>query len=115
MKISTWPYTTFIALAIPLLAIGCSKLPEPATSTAPIKESPMPVGNLSDVDVTEHVKMALQQNESLKPFNIGVITLKGDVRLIGVLDSQVQIDEAIKIARNSAGAHTVHDELTLKK
>jgi osmotically-inducible protein OsmY len=115
MKILSWPYTASVGFAIAILAIGCSKLPEPATSAAPIKESPMPVGNLSDVDVTEHVKMALQQNESLKPFNIGVITLKGDVRLIGVLDSQVQIDEAIQIAHDAAGAHTVHNELTLKK
>jgi osmotically-inducible protein OsmY len=100
---------------VTLLAVGCSKLPEPATSTAPIKETQVPAANLSDVDVTEHVKMALQQNESLKPFNIGVTTLKGDVRLVGVLVSQAQIDDAIRIARTAAGTHTVHDELTLKK
>jgi osmotically-inducible protein OsmY len=115
MKTPTWISTFSIACVVTLLAIGCTKLPAPATPTAPIKESQVPVGNLSDADVTEHVKMALQQNESLKPFNISVITLKGDVRLIGVLDSQAQIDEAIKIARNAAGTHTVHDELTLKK
>jgi osmotically-inducible protein OsmY len=115
MKTSRWIYTLSIAWAVALLAVGCSKLPEPVTSTAPNKEAQVPVANLPDLDVTEHVKMALQQNESLKPFNISVITLKGDVRVIGVLDTQGQIDEAIKIARTSAGTHTVHDELTLKK
>jgi osmotically-inducible protein OsmY len=75
----------------------------------------VPGANISDVDVTEHVKMALQQSESLKSFNIRVVTLKGDVRLIGELDSQVHIDEAIKIARDAAGAHTIHDEFTIKK
>ena len=115
MKTPNWPRTILVAFVIALVGVGCSKLPEPATSTAPIKETPVVVGNLSDVDVTEHVKMALQQNESLKSFNISVITLKGDVRLIGVLDSQVQIDEANKIARGAAGAHAIHDELTLKK
>ena len=64
--------------------------------------------------MTEHVKTALLQNESLKGFDISVVTLKGDVRLIGVLDSQAQIDEAIKIARASDGAHTIHDELTIR-
>jgi osmotically-inducible protein OsmY len=32
-----------------------------------------------------------------------------------MLDSQAQIDQAIKIARASDGAHTIHDELTIKK
>ncbi len=72
-------------------------------------------GNISDIDVTEHVKTALQQNDSLKGFDVTVVTVKGDVRLIGVLDSQAQIDEAIKIARASEGTHTIHDELTIKK
>jgi hyperosmotically inducible protein len=43
------------------------------------------------------------------------VTLKGDVRLIGVLDNQLQIDEALRIARASEGAHTIHDELTIRK
>jgi osmotically-inducible protein OsmY len=51
----------------------------------------------------------------LKGFDISVTTLKGDVRLNGQLDSQAQIDEAIKIARAADGAHTIHDELTIKK
>lgn len=65
--------------------------------------------------MTEHVKTALHQNDSLKGFDINFVTLKGDVRLIGVLDRQAQIDETIKIARASDGAHTIHDELTIKK
>jgi osmotically-inducible protein OsmY len=91
---------------------GCNKpgqplLPMPAASTA--------TGNVADIDVTENVKTALQRNDLLKAFDIGVVTLKGDVRLKGVLDNQSQIDEAIRIARATEGAHTIHDELTLKK
>lgn len=91
---------------------GCNKpgqplLPTPAAST--------PAGNVADIDVTENVKTALQRNDALKAFDIGVVTLKGDVRLKGVLDNQSQIDEAIRIARAAAGAHTIHDELTIKK
>ena len=91
---------------------GCSKTPESVT-TMPAASAA--VGNVSDVDVTEYVKTALNQNDSLKGFDIKVVTLKGDVRLIGMVDSQSQIDEAVKIARASDGAHTVHDELTIKK
>ena len=100
------------AMAAAMAVGGCSKVPE-ATATAPAASAA--VGNVSDIDVTEHVKTALHQNESLKGFDIKVVTLKGDVRLIGMLDSQAQIDEAIKIARASDGAHTIHDELTIKK
>ena len=67
------------------------------------------------INITEHVKTALQQAESLKGIDITVVTSKGDVRLTGVLDSQAQIDDAIRIARTADGAHTIHDELTLKK
>jgi osmotically-inducible protein OsmY len=91
---------------------GCNKsgqapLPVPMASTA--------TGNIPDIDVTEHVKTALHQNDALKGFDISVVTLKGDVRLTGVLDSQSQIDEAIRIARAADGAHTIHAELTIKK
>lgn len=56
-----------------------------------------------------------KQHQSPNRFDINVATLKGDERVIGVLDDQSQIDEAIKIARASDGAHTIHDELTIKK
>jgi len=98
-------------LAVITVVAGCDKSPPtplmPAASQAGL--------NVSDRDVTEHVKTALQQSDSLKGFDIAVVTLKGDVRLIGVLNSQAQIDEAVKIARASDGAHTIHDELTIRK
>jgi len=90
-----------------MLASGCSKPPERPTAAI--------ADNVSDVDVTTNVKTALQQNDTLKGFDITVVTLKGDVRLIGTLNTQEQIDQAIKIARSSAGTHTIHDELTIKK
>lgn len=99
--------SNLLALATTLLMVlgGCSKPQDGATAVA----------NVPDIDVTQHVKAALHQNMSLSRFDITVVTRKGDVRLIGALDSQSQIDEAIKIARASGGAHTIHDELTIKK
>jgi hypothetical protein len=107
----------FLLLASAALATvlsGCNKPPTPtAVPAAPI--APATAGNVSDIDISEHVKTALQQNESLKGFDIVVVTLKGDVRLMGTIDTQTQIDEAVKIARAADGAHAVHNELALKK
>ena len=103
----------FLLFAAAMVAVGgCSKSPE---TTATLPAASAAVGNVSDIDVTEHVKTALHQNDSLKGFDINVVTLNGDVRLTGVLDSQAQIDEAVKIASVSDGAHAVHNELTIKK
>lgn len=93
------------ATALALFGMAaCSKAPEP-TATA----------NVSDIDVTEHVKTVLHQTESLKGLDITVVTLKGDVRLTGVVDNQSQIDDALRIARAAEGSHTIHDELTIRK
>lgn len=100
------------ATAATMLAGGCNQSPEPGSTTA---AAPTVAGNVSDIDVTEHVKTALRQNELLKGFDINVVTLNGDVRLTAVLDNQAQIDEALKIARASEGAHSIHDELTIRK
>jgi hyperosmotically inducible periplasmic protein len=86
-----------------------------AVSIAGCSKSPPSAPHIEDAAVSEHVKAALHRNEQLKSFNITVETIKGDVRLNGILDTQTQIDEAIKVARGSEGAHTIHDELTLKK
>jgi hyperosmotically inducible protein len=112
MNTRTPAHALALAIIATLMAAGCSKSPEIAASSQPASAA---VGNVSDIDVTEHVKTALQQNESLKGFDITVVTLNGDVRMTGVLDSQAQIDQAIKIARASEGAHTIHDELTIKQ
>lgn len=110
---NTHPRIVLAAAAVALLGLAaCSKAPEmsaasPAASSA--------AANVSDVDVTEHVQTALRQAESLKGVDITVVTLKGDARLTGMLDSQAQIDEALRIAKAAEGAHAIHDELTLKK
>ena len=99
--------------AMTILLGGCGKAPPEATETTPA--APAAAGNIADIDVTTNVKTALRQDTGIKGFDIGVETLKGDVRLVGVLDNQAQIDAAIKLARAAAGAHTIHDELTVKK
>jgi hyperosmotically inducible protein len=106
---------TLIAAAMAASTIllgGCNKPAEPTATTPAVSATS---GNVADPDVTTNVRTALLQNATLKGFDINVVTLKGDVRLIGVLDTQAQIDEAIKVARAAEGAHSIHDELVLKK
>jgi hypothetical protein len=44
-----------------------------------------------------------------------VITLKCDVRLIGVGDTQAHIVKAVAIARSADVEHTIQNELTIKR
>lgn len=91
---------------------GCNKSSQNIVS---LPDPPAINVNVPDIEVTNHVKTALLSSEPLKNKDITVLTLNGDVKLIGVLDNQTQINEAIRIARASEGAHTIHDELTIKK
>jgi len=111
MKISIGMSVPCAALTAAILLGGCNKVPTPA---APLPATSVSV-NVSDVDVSEHVKTALLQSEKLKGKDITVVTLKGDVRLVGTLDNQAQVDEALQIARAAEGFHTIHNELVIKK
>lgn len=93
-----------------LLITACNKTPNSETMTMPNTPSSVSV---ADVDVTTNVKVALANEPVLKGFDIDVITTKGDVRLIGVVDNQSQIDMAIKLAKQAEGTHAIHDELSL--
>ena len=103
----------FVAAAILIAAMAACTRPTGPPATSPTPASP--VAEVSDFDVTEHVRTALNQADSLKGFDIAVETLKGDVRLTGMLDTQAQIDEAMRIARAAEGIHAIHDELTIRK
>jgi hyperosmotically inducible protein len=106
-------FTASSVLAAAGLA-SCNKAPE-ATASAPAASTAVAGANIADTDVTENVKTALRQSDSLKGLDITVQTLKGDVRLNGMVDNQAQIDAAIAIARAAGGTQTVHDELTIRK
>ena len=110
IRVNILLYVSLLAATAALL-IGCGK--PPASAAVPAAADPS--GNhVPDSDVTANVRTALGQDPALKGFDIGVVTLKGDVRLTGMLGDQSQIDEALRMARSAVGAHSVHDELTLK-
>jgi hyperosmotically inducible protein len=113
------------ATASTLWITGCSKTADVATAPTPARTVTSPVATVtppattlaetSDIDITSGVKTALLLDEQVKGFNIAVETLKGDVRLTGMVDTQAQIDQALKVARAVRGTHSIHDELVLKK
>ena len=99
------------ALALGLLS-ACQK---PAELGAAMPPAATGSDQVADVDVTTNVKTALLRDPALQGLDISVATLKGDVRLTGFVDTQAQLDQAIQVARAASGAHTVHDELSIKK
>jgi osmotically-inducible protein OsmY len=97
-----------LAATVSMLLGGCGPAPRPAPVVPATTQ-------IADVDVTTNVKTALLRDETLKAYDISVSTIKGDVLLSGIVDSQAQIDMANRVARTAEGAHSVHDQLTLKK
>ncbi|MDF2446953.1 MAG: hypothetical protein K0S46_2189 [Moraxellaceae bacterium] len=61
----------------------------------------------SDSWITTKVKSALLADRITKGMNIGVKTMNGTVSLIGEVDSQVEYDRAIQVAKEIEGAREV--------
>jgi hyperosmotically inducible periplasmic protein len=115
---------TAAVMTVLLAAAGCSRPAQESTASPAASAATQPsagasaagsVANVSDMDITGNVTRALHGTESLQGQVITVATYKGEVRLTGMLDNQFQVDDAMRIARAADGAHTVHDELTLRK
>lgn len=71
-------------------------------------------GLVDDIQVTNAVKQALQQEDQLRNLNINVDTRKGDVKLTGTVNTEQQRELAEQITQTTAGAHTVNNELQVK-
>lgn len=94
-----------------ILLSACHKAENPRPAQALAASA---AANISDADVTTHVKSALHNEPRLAGLGITVVTTKGDVRLTGVVASQAQVDIAISAARATEGAHAIHNELTAR-
>jgi|GEM_PF-1057977 len=90
---------------------ACSP-PEPsATALAQASDT---TAHVSDADATTHVKTALGKVPDLGDGDITVVTTKGDVRLAGTVASRAQMEAVITAARAAQGAHSIHNELTVR-
>jgi hyperosmotically inducible protein len=101
-----------VAVVALLLLAGCEKPSEALSLLIPSVPS---ATNVPDSEVSKNVQIALLKVPSLNVFDIHVITRKGDVRLIGVVDTQSQIDAVVKLARETEGTHTINNKLIVKQ
>ncbi len=96
-------FTVTIALLF-LALIGCT-----ASST---QES---TGEyFDDTAITTKVKAAIFNEPTLKSAEINVETFKGSVQLSGFVNSQADINTAIRITRNIEGVRNVRNAMQVK-
>jgi hyperosmotically inducible protein len=109
-----------VSLSCVLFIAGCGKTEDKARApgeapTAAAPEAKTTVGTtIDDSTITTKVKSALLADPDVKGLDIKVETNKGEVQLSGFVDSQVQIDRAISIARGVEGVKNVQNKMTLK-
>lgn len=108
-------HTVILILSITLIGIVVAGCNETQEATGGSKPSVTLKVEVKDDIVTARVKTALLGDEEINSYDIAVITLKGDVKLTGVVDSQSQIDYVVKLVRSIEGVHSIHDELTIKR
>lgn len=104
--------TTAVALAAFALA-GCDRGADSNTGGTP--GSSATVGTaIDDTVLTTNVKTALMASENVRSLNIDVETDNGVVQLSGEVGSQVQVDQALMVARSISGVREVQNRLTIK-
>lgn len=69
---------------------------------------------IKDSDVTGRVQMALLADERLAGLELTVLTRKGDVLLMGVVDNQNYINDVNTLVRDIEGVHTIHNHLSVQ-
>jgi len=69
---------------------------------------------VDDMDLAVNVKTALEADDSLRSFNIGIETRDGVVILSGWVSSQDALDKAGQIARSVKGTRSVENNLSVK-
>jgi hyperosmotically inducible protein len=70
---------------------------------------------VDDTTITTRVKTALLADESVKSFDIAVVTRKSEVQLSGFVDNQLQMDRAVEITRSVEGVRSINNQLSIKK
>lgn len=106
--------TTLPLLLAAVLTVGCastamSSQPAPGEQTKAYEDSQQPV---NDSWITTKVKADLLVTEETKGLDINVTTTNGVVTLSGKLDTAMQVDKAVAVARAIKGVTSV-DATTL--
>lgn len=69
---------------------------------------------MDDTVITTKVKAAIFNDPSLKSAEINVETFKGVVQLSGFVNSQEDINQAVRVARSVPGVVSVKNAMRLK-
>lgn len=69
---------------------------------------------VDDTVITTKVKAAVFNDPSLKSSEINVETFKGKVQLSGFVNSQADINQAVRVARQVKGVESVSNNMKLK-
>jgi osmotically-inducible protein OsmY len=69
---------------------------------------------IDDTVITTKVKAAIFDDSNLKSSEINVETFKGVVQLSGFVNSQGDIDKAVKLARGVGGVESVVNSMRLR-
>lgn len=69
---------------------------------------------VDDTVITAKVKTAVLNDPTLKSAEINVETFKGRVQLSGFVNSQADINQAVKLARAVGGVDSVTNDMKLK-
>jgi hyperosmotically inducible protein len=69
---------------------------------------------IKDSVVTSRVEQSLVADERLSRLDLTVLTRKGDVLLMGVVDNQNYINDVNTLVRRIEGVHTLHNHLSVQ-
>jgi hyperosmotically inducible protein len=69
---------------------------------------------IKDSVVTSRVEQSLLADERLSRLDLTVLTRKGDVLLMGVVDNQNYINDVNTLVRRIEGVHTLHNHLSVQ-
>jgi len=111
MKLRTQILPVILSATL-LLVTACNDAP-PVIPQADITE--MVPSEPSDLTLTADVKSALLAAPDINMYDIAVESTKGDVKLTGLLGTQAQIDETIRLVKLVNGVKAVHNELAIKQ
>ncbi|MEQ9395504.1 BON domain-containing protein [Haliea sp.] len=104
MSISIRNFPTFIVAAMLALLVGCASTEDQAGTGEYI----------DDTVITTKVKAAIFNDPELKSMEINVETFKGVVQMSGFVNSQADINQAVRLAREVKGVKSVKNDMKLK-
>ncbi len=81
-----------------------------------LKEGKQSVGNkIDDGVITASVKTAMIKDPLMKSMEVSVVTRKSEVQLSGFVDSDLQFNHAVEVAKGVEGVTSVVNNLRVKK